>query len=67
VQAPGRRLVLLNMSKREQRQRTGRAVVSRAPPGLVRAQPYVHQAGFRHVQRHLLTGRLPSEVVLATR
>jgi hypothetical protein len=72
------RLVLLNMSKREQRQRTGRERLYRLlPPGLflsvnggcrpVLAQPYVQQAGFRHVQRHLLAGRLPSEVVLATR
>jgi len=35
--------------------------------GRVRAQPYVHQAGFRHVKRHLLAGSLPAEVVLATR
>lgn len=78
MQAPGDRLVLLNMSKREQRQRTGRECLYRLlPPGLVLsvmggcrpvlAQPYVQQAGFRHVQRHLLAGRLPSEVVLATR
>jgi hypothetical protein len=33
-------------------------------PGLVLS--VMGGAGFRHVQRHLLAGRLPSEVVLAT-
>jgi len=78
VLTPGSRLVLLNMSKRNQRQRTGRERLYRLLlPRLVLSvmggcrpvltQPYMQAAGFHHVQRRFLAGRMPSDVVLATR
>jgi hypothetical protein len=33
----------------------------------VLTQPYVQAAGYHHVQRCFLAGRMPSDIVLATR
>lgn len=71
---PGGRLVMLNMSKRDDASTTGRERLYRLLPGTVAlnllggcrpvlAEKWVAAAGFGEVECHFLDGKLASEVV----
>jgi len=77
VLKPGGRLVLVNMSKRDERVLTGREkLYTRLPASLVlysmgACRPVlmaraVREAGFRDVAREFIEGKFPSEIVTGT-
>jgi len=75
VLKPGGQLVLLNMSKADDRVTLLEKVYEKLPVNLalyimgncrpVRMAEHVARAGFRHVEREYLSGRHPSEIVSA--